>query len=190
MQRLLNYKLFIETYTVPQNAPPEIASDMSSFNDLEGNIKEFNAKKSILDNIYMTYTDEKDLINKLSSQKFIDNTTDKTKIKFHNPLLGLWAQSSEKNKELKDLQDKINDDNKSILDKTASLSKNPTLKDAINKEIESLKNSIVEKNKLLSQIKTGVGNLQKSTQDKIKQMSGEYSQSKNRIDTNNLILKK
>jgi hypothetical protein len=54
-----------EKYNVTQNDSTEVASDKSYFNKSESDIKEFLTKKTTIDNIYKTYTDEKDLIKKL-----------------------------------------------------------------------------------------------------------------------------
>ena len=101
-----NYKSFVnELYNVYQNDPTELASQKLHANDMEKHIKEFLTKKTNLDNIYVTYKDEKDLISKLSAQKFIEqNTSDKKKIKFLNPLIGLYAQAAEKKRELRNIE--------------------------------------------------------------------------------------
>jgi hypothetical protein len=177
------YNQFIlETFNAEQNDPPEIASDMNTFNDTEDVIKEFNNKKVTVNNIYMTYKDEKDLINKLSSQKFIDNTNNKKSIKFQNPLLGLWAQSCEKRREIKDINDQVSKWNDDIKDEQDNIKNNPSMKDSSSSNIQLTQDKIKEKNQQITKLQMDVVNLEKLAKDKLKKMTDDINSSKKRID--------
>ncbi len=75
---LLRYSDFLrENVEVYQTDDPSLASRKNLLNDLEKQSKEFLQKRIELDNIYITYKDEGDLINKLSARGFIKKTGNK-----------------------------------------------------------------------------------------------------------------
>ena len=186
------YLNFLETYIPEQTDAPEIASDMNTFNASEDQVKEFDTKKITISNIYLTYKDEKDLIDKLVSQKFIDRAGDKKTIKFHNPLLGLWAQSCEKRRELKDIEDQMGKLNQSIKDEQENLKNNPSSADTVNANIKSTEDNITQKKQEITKKQTEILNIEKLAKDKLKQFKDELTNSKKRLDmyrTNKFIKK-
>jgi len=175
-------EFIVENYFPDNTDSPEIASDMNGFNDISNQIKEFNTKKVTINNIYMTYTDEKDLINKLSSQKFIDNTSDKKSIKFHNPILGMWAQSCEKRRDLKEIDDQIKKWQEDIKNEESNLKSNPSSKDTVDANIKLTQDKIKEKTQEVSKKQMEIANLEKLANDKLKSLSDELGLSKKRLD--------
>lgn len=176
------YKQFLETYIPEQTDAPEIASDMNTFNASEDQVKEFDTKKITISNIYLTYKDEKDLIDKLVSQKFIDRAGDKKTIKFNNPLLGLWAQSCDKRRELKDMEDQISKWDQSIKDEQDNLKNNPSSADVVNANIKLTEDKISQKKQEVAKKQTEILNLEKLANDKLKQLRSELTNSKKRLD--------
>lgn len=176
------YKQFLETYIPDQTDAPEITSDMNRFNGSESQIKEFGTKKVTINNIYMTYKDEKDLIDKLVAQKFIDRTGNKKTIQFNNPLLGLWAQSCDKRRELKDMEDQISKWDQSIKDEQDNLKNNPSSADVVNANIKLTEDKISQKKQEVAKKQTEILNLEKLANDKLKQLSSELTNSKKRLD--------
>jgi hypothetical protein len=175
-------EFIVENYFPDNTDSPEIASDMNGFNDISDQIKEFDTKKVTINNIYMTYTDEKDLINKLSSQKFIDNTSDKKSIKFHNSILGMWAQSCEKRRDLKEIDDQIKKWQEDIKNEESNLKSNPSSKDTVDANIKLTQDKIKEKTQEVSKKQMEIANLEKLAKDKLKALSGELGLSKKRLD--------
>jgi hypothetical protein len=175
-------EFIVETYFPDKTDSPEMASDMNRFNDISSQIKEFATKKVTISNIYMTYTDEKDLINKLSAQKFIDKTENRKKIKFHNPILGMWAQSCEKRRELKDIDDQIKKWEEDIKNEQFNLKSNPSSKDTVDANIKLTQDKIREKTQDISKKQMEIANLEKLAKDKLKALTNELGLSKKRLD--------
>jgi len=175
-------EFILENYFPDNTDSPEIASDMNGFNDISDQIKEFDTKKVTINNIYMTYTDEKDLINKLSSQKFIDNTSDKKSIKFHNSILGMWAQSCEKRRDLKEIDDQIKKWEEDIKNEEDNIKNNPSSEESVRANINLIEDKIKQKTQDVSKKQLEIGDLEKLAKDKLKSLKDELSLSKKRLD--------
>ena len=178
------YKDFIrEKIAINQNDSTEMASDKSTFNQIESYIKEFLSKKTTLDNIYVTYKDEKDLISKLYAQKFIPtNTSDKKKIQFINPLFGLYAQAAEKKSELKSIESDLDKNQKSLSDSKSLLSQTPENSESISNDIQYTQSKISEITNSISKLKTEIVTLERNTESKLKSMKSDLLNNKKRVD--------
>ena len=178
------YQDFIkEKYTLDQNDAPELAASKTSFNKMENDIKEFLTKKTVVDNIYLTYTDEKDLVSKLFAQKFIPlNTGDKKKISFINPLIGLYAQASDKKRDLKRIEDELSSQNDTMSQRQTTISQNPDTSDSLKNDVTYIQGKISDINKQMSTLKNEITSLEKSTELKLKQMKVEMAANKKRLD--------
>lgn len=179
-----NYTVFVnEIYNVYQKDTPEMSSDKSHVNQVELFIKEFNAKKKTIDNIYVTYKDEKDLINKLYAQKFIpSNTNDRKKIKFINPLIGLYAESAKKKRELKSLEDDLKAQQDTLNDRNSQISGNPDLRNTLQDDINYSNERINSIKQDINRVKTEILALEKNTAFKLKEMKDDLVKDKNRIN--------
>lgn len=175
-------KFISETYFPDQTDAPEMSSDMNKFNDVESDIKDFDKYRVSISNIYMTYTDEKDLVNKLSAQKFIDKTDNKKKMKFHNPVLGLWAQSCEKRRELKDVDDQIKKWKEDIKNEEDNIKNNPSSKESGTANIKLIEDKIKQKTQDVTKKQMEIANLEKLAKDKLKSLKDELTLSKKRLD--------
>lgn len=180
-----NFNQFIkEAYTIDNNDAPEVASDKNSFNKSENDVKEFLSKKTTIDNIYATYIDDKDLVTKLFAQKFIpQNTGDKTKIQFTNPLIGLYAQGSEKKRELNSLEANLKTQTDTLSQRKTDILQNPDNAESLNSDIDYTQSKISDINKNITTLKAEITNLEKSTNDKLNQMKTDILNNKKRIDT-------
>jgi chromosome segregation ATPase len=178
------YKDFVkEKVNIDQNDPAEFAADKNSYNKTEADVKEFLNKKTVIDNIYLTYTDEKDLVSKLFAQKFIPlNTGDRRKIQFTNPLIGLYAQSAEKNRELKSLEDNLSTQNDTLSQTRTDISQNPSDTQALTNDVSSTQSKISDLNTKISALKNEIVTLERNTRDKLKQMKDGLVNNKKRID--------
>lgn len=176
-------KYYSEKFNIDQNDPAELASQKLYYNDMENHIKEFLTKKTNLDNIYTTYKDEKDLITKLSAQKFIEqNTSDKKKMKFLNPLIGLYAQAAEKKREMKNIESDISNQQQTISDRNGQISENPDAKDSLQQDIDYTTSKVNDLKSRLSKIKTEIVSLERSTEKKLREMKLSLADNKKRID--------
>ena len=178
------YKIFIkEKYTIDQNDQTDMASSKIYFNKSESDIKEFLSKKITIDNIYATYTDEKDLISKLFSQKLIPtNTSNKKQIQFTNPLIGMYSQSAEKKRELKSIEDKLKSQKDSLVEKQSMISQNPDTREALNADIQYIQSKISDLSKQVSKMNSDIVTLERNTEQKLKQMKIDLTNNKKKID--------
>lgn len=172
-----------EKYNVYQNDPTELASDKSYFNKSESDIKEFLTKKTIIDNIYKTYTDEKDLIKKLSAQKFIPiNTSDKKKIQFINPLIGLYASSAEKSRELRSLESELGTQTDTLSQRKSAIGTNPDAIISLQNDVAYTQGKISDINSRIAKLKNEIVTLERNTRDKLKQMKDSIANNKKKLD--------
>lgn len=184
MKHLINYIKFNEAlYKVEPTDAPEFAVDKTNTNKLQADIKEFLTKKTVIDNIYLTYKDEKDLISKLYAQKFIPaNTSNKKRIQFINPLIGFYAQASEKKRQLRSLEDELQNKKDDISSKNSLMVSNPDTKDALQNDVDYTQTKIGEINDKISKIKNEIVSLERSTEKKLKEMKLNMTTSKKRLD--------
>lgn len=103
---LKKFKDFISEKFIPQRDDEFAdASIKNYFNDEELLVQKFNTWKVEMENIYMSYIDEADLINRLFNKKFIkEKTTNPKKKLFINKYLGRWAEICEKKRKLNDIE--------------------------------------------------------------------------------------
>lgn len=184
MKHIKSYISYNESvYKVNSTDAPELAADKTNTNKLQVDIKEFLTKKTVVDNIYMTYKDERDLISKLYSQKLIlANTSNKKRIQFINPLIGFYAQASEKKRQLKSLDDELQNKKDDISTKKSLMISNPDTKDALQNDIDYTQTKIGEINDRISKIKNEIVSLERSTEKKLKEMKLNITSSKKRLD--------
>lgn len=180
------YSEFIsEKYQVTMSNPPEITSDMNSYNDLEENINSFNKYKTDIRNIYMNYKDNADLINKLSSKDFIDKKTqDADQIKFKYSLLSFYAQYCQKERELNDSESVIKKLESDISNEQKNMG-DPALKEVSENNIKQTKEEISKKRKDIEVLKREIMDKQKKVNDTLKTMKDNLSNTKNRLDVYN-----
>ena len=168
---IYKYNQFLkEKIEIIQTDSPSLASQKNKLNDLEKHTKEFLQKKTDLENIYLTYTDEGDLINKLSARGFIKKTGNKKQIEFENPLFSVFSSACEKTRTLKDLEKSVEELGEKLKDKNEYLQKNPSSKDSVGQEIESVRKDLGEKNKQIQKISTEIVQLQRISNQRLLDM--------------------
>ena len=133
-------------------------------------LEEFNKSKLVLDQIYQNYTDNNDLVNQLSSKKFINNT-DLSKLMFNNPFLGMWANVSKLKRDLKNYTDSLDDKNGEINNKKDLMKKNPLLKDSLQTEIDDIQKGIADINGKINDLNMQINNQQNEVNKKISDMT-------------------
>lgn len=184
MKTIKKYTQFVrETYQATQGDAPEIASQMNTYNSKEKLIKDFEIHKVDVNNIYMTYKDEADLINKLAARNLIEKkTTNKKEIKFTNELLAIWAQSCEKRRDLLNIQESIEKLNQDNSDRQENIKNNPSLKDSEQESIKTNTDTISSKKQEIAQLQKEILNLEKEAKDKLNKLKVDLSMSKKKID--------
>jgi hypothetical protein len=185
MKYLNTYSNFIsEKFTPQETDPPEQVSGMNNFNDIEKWFLEFNSKKSALQNIYMNYKTEEDLVKTLQSQKYINSKNLKL-MKFNNPLLGMWAKSCEIRREVNDIQNGIGELNKTVKNDTDNMNANPTTAESSKQSIDLKKQDLTNKQKQLQEKNLELANQEKRTKDELKKMMDNNKKSKTQINMYN-----
>lgn len=143
---------------------------------LKKDINEYQVKKTIVHNIFMTYKDDADLVAKLKAQKLVANfevdpknqakvreTTLKQakRMKFLNPLLDQVSRIAEKRREINKLEKDISKQEETISDRKASISSDPQLGvsfqediDKSNEKIGRIKDDIDRLNNEIKQLET------------------------------------
>ena len=171
---ITKYNLFLkEKISVINTDSPSVASSANKINDIEKNVREFIQKRVDLENIYMTSTDEKNLVANLSSRKFINPVSSKSQMQFLNPLLGKYARVCDLKKQISDLEkEQVTVDN-SIKDKQSQIGPNPTLKDSLTKDIQTKKTDVENIKRRISEIKSECDRLERLTMDELQEMQKE-----------------
>jgi chromosome segregation ATPase len=178
-----NYNEFLEAYNVYQTDEPELANAKSVSNKVEKDVKEFLAKKTTLDNIYATYKDQKDLISKLFTQKFIaDNTSDMKKIKFNNSLIGMYSMTADKKRKLKSLENDLQSQTDTLSNKKGVLGQNPDNKESMQGDIDYTQNKISDINTQINRLKTDIQTMETNTTKKLKEMKDNITKNKKQMD--------
>ena len=91
--------------TQPDDSVPQ-AADKNFYNEEEELILKFNAWKTDLMNIFKSYNNKKDLINKLFNKKYLmQKTDDPKKMRFWNKYLAKWAKVCDKERNIDDLEE-------------------------------------------------------------------------------------
>jgi hypothetical protein len=143
---------------------------------LKKDINEYQVKKTIVHNIFMTYKDDADLVAKLKAQKLVANfevdpknqakvreTTLKQakRMKFLNPLLDQVSRIAEKRREINKLEKDISKQEETISDRKASISSDPQLGvsfqediDKSNEKIGRIKDDIDRLNTEIKELET------------------------------------
>lgn len=184
-------KRFNEAFDIKKENPPvEVASDMTSFNDTEKWVKDFNTRKGILANIYMTYKDDVtpseestpvDLYNKLVAAKFIKPSNVKSKLVFFNPLFNIWGEICKKNRQLKNANTTLSQKKQDIANKQSEVAAGTGDVTSANTDIETANNDMKAQLDNLTAIKKEIANLQKASADEMKNRVKALQTSKKRI---------
>lgn len=192
MKKINTFNQFIEeAYVLSQNDAPEITSQKSSFNKMQLDVKELFNKRVMIDNIYLTYKDTKDLISKLSAQKLIlpPNTSDVRKIQFKNPLISIWAQLSQKKRDIRNVEDSIKTDEENLKNKKEIVRTTPSMEETMKDDIELANNQILDKKKKIELLNQDMIRLKKSIDKEIIDLKKDTIDYKNRIPTQTDIKK-
>jgi hypothetical protein len=171
---ITKYNLFLEEMiSVLDTDSASVASAANKINDLEKNVKEFNQKKVDLENIYMTATDEKNLVANLSARKFINPVSSKSQMQFFNPLLGKYSRVCDLKKQIINLEKEQVTLSDSIKDKESQISPNPSLKDSLTQDIKTKKTDIENIKRKISEIKSECDRLERLTMDELQEIQKE-----------------
>jgi len=177
----------LESTTPLQTDPPEIASEINTFNKKGDMIKDFESKKMDLTNIYMTYKDEADLINRLFSKKFINKkTNNKKEIVFNNELLSIWAQSCEKRRRLNSIEKKLKSLEEENTNIQGRIKEDPQSSEFEQMSIDKNTETINDLRKKIDDLKREIMDDEREAKTKIEKLKKELSITKQKIEKINL----
>ena len=184
------YSDFIsEKISITSVDSPSVASAANSINQIESYVKEFKTKRVNLENIYVTSQNEKDLVSKLSAQKFINPTGNKSQMKFLNPLLGEYARVCDLKKQLSDFEKEKSGIETSIKDKESQSSSNPQMKDSLMQDITSKKTDIENVKRRINEIKMECDRLERNTMAKLSEFEKEIRDGSKEIKQDRSLIK-
>jgi hypothetical protein len=127
--------------------------------------------------------EQNDLIKKLAAQKFIPvNTSDKKKIKFTNPLIGLYALSAEKSRELRSLESELGTQTDTLSQRQSAIGTNPDATDSLQNDVAYTQGKISDINSRIAKLKNEIVTLERNTRDKLKQMKDGLANNKKKLD--------
>lgn len=191
---ILNFKRFVNEKFIPQPTDTMTsASDKNWFNEEEKLIQRFNTYKNEILNIYKSYQDRAELMNRLFTKGFIkEKSKNPKKLRFNNKYLGMWAKICDNTRKISDLEKIIhgneidiqnaqqtiadNKGNQTIQDYTGNKIQKSTERLSKNSEkIEELQQEILDLDK---QLKKEFELLKKKNKEAKKRIQHEESQKK------------
>jgi len=147
--------------------------------NLEKQVMEYKSKKTILDKIYQTNINEKDLENKLFNAKLVIRGKD-NKMAFTNELLEIWAKISGKKKEIQNINDTIEGYKNNIIQKQDLIKKNPNLQESTTEEISELNKKIADKLNKINLLKTEMTKIDTEIKNKLTLLNKKISNMKSK----------
>ena len=181
----LNEKIIVSNTDIPS-----VVNYINQTNELENHIKEFNSKKTNLENIYNQDLDEIQLIEQLKRGGFILATTNKKDMKFENPILGKYAQVCDLKKQVNELTKKMGDVDTKMKEKELQLKENPS--DGVN-VAEEKKSIMTEKEdikKRLDSIKAEADRQEREVMVYLKEIETDFNKGKKNIAQSRVTLSK
>jgi len=153
--------------------------NLESLENLEKQVMEYKSKKNILDKIYQTNINEKDLENKLFNAKLVIRGKD-NKMAFTNELLEIWAKIAGKKKEIQNINDTIEGYKNNIIQKQDLIKKNPNLQESTNEEITELNKKISDKLNEINLLKTEITKIDTEIKNKLTLLNKKISNMKSK----------
>lgn len=180
-----------EIYSETDTDTDSMVRAKTDLNQKESWIREYSSKRTILLNIFMTYQNEADFIQKLKARKLIYNfeldpsnvqrvkTTsvkDSKRMKFINPLLEEVAKIGDKKRQIKNLETDITEKEKTIDARQDSISRDAMLKPSFQEDIDAMTQKISDKNAKIEELKNEIKTLETQSRNKLAQMRREVIQ--------------
>ena len=153
--------------------------NLESLENLEKQVMEYKSKKTILDKIYQTNINEKDLENKLFNAKLVIRGKD-SKMAFTNELLEIWAKIAGKKKEIQNIHDNIEGYKNNIIQKQDLIKKNPNLQESTTEEISELNKKIADKLNEINLLKTEMTKIDTEIKNKLTLLNKKISNMKSK----------
>lgn len=163
-----------ENYELSPTEDPAISSTKVDMNNMNQWISEFNSQKNTVDEIYLTYVDEKDLRNKLISKKLIDKEGDG--VHFPNPLLASWAEVSAKKRQVDVINKSINLLQGNKNENLSKLGADPDLKETIDIQNNTIDQNINDKKAALNSLNKEINTAQQETLKKLNDYKRHYKE--------------
>jgi phage host-nuclease inhibitor protein Gam len=186
MKRIVGFIEFInEIYQVMDTDSQSITALKKELNNLQKWIAEYPRKKTVINNIYMTFQNEKDLISKLKAQKIIanfdidaknpqriSNTNVKSikEIETINPLIKEYIQIAQKRREIKDIETDLQKQKQTIEDRQQASSDNERLAPSFKQDIQNMNDKVTKLERQISDLQSEINKLEQNMNLKFQQM--------------------
>ena len=186
MKRIQNFsEFFLEKFIAQTDDSFSVASAKNKFNKEEDFIRNFNKYKKDIEFIYLNYSDEQDLLNRLLNKKLIKKkTADPKKKEFNDELLGKWAEICSYKRMIQDKEKLISGTEDEIKNKDITISDNKgnqTIIDYTQKDINNSVNKIKEHEKEIEDLRKKILDLDKQLRKDFKLKNDKNKNSKNRL---------
>ena len=176
-----NYKNFIlENLEPEKNDSIDIVSSKNALNKMEEEIKEYNAKRGTLYNLYMKSLNEIELNKLLVSNKFL-NISDPKKTIFYNKLLGMSAEIFKKQRQINNLNLSIDKLKKDMDNEKTNIKNNPSSKQYGDENIKLMNDKMKVKTKEINKLNQDCAKLELDLKEKMKQYQKEINDNKNKL---------
>ena len=176
MKYIKKFKVFEEIdLGVNITDPPELKMSKEKFETFDKYLKDYNAKKALIDKAYLTSKTDADL---QKSIELIIGKTDITNKEDRNPFLVEYLNVASLKRKIDNLQkgivtDKITKDD---FKQQLGLSSQQTTKDSINIKLKDIENRISTKTANIASLSKDVNNAQKILLDKMSKIEKEMKE--------------
>lgn len=184
---ILNFNRFINEKFIPQPTDTMTsASDKNWFNEEEILIQKFNTFKTEILNIYKSYQNPMDLMNRLFNKGFIqEKSKNPKKLKFKNKYLGMWAKICDNTRKIQDLETIINGNKKDITNAQQTVTDNKgnqTIQDYTGNKIEKSNDRLSKNTEKVEELQHEVLDIDRRLKKEFELLKKKYKETKKRIE--------
>lgn len=183
---ILNFEQFINEKFIPQPTDTMTsASDKNWFNEEEILIQKFNTFKTEILNIYKSYQNPMDLMNRLFNKGFIqEKTKNPKKLRFKNKYLGMWSKICDNTRKISDLEEIISGNQKDIQNAQQTITDNKgnqTIQDYTGNKIEKSSERLSKNSEKIDELKKEILDLDRQLKKEFELLKKKHKEANKRI---------
>jgi hypothetical protein len=161
------YKEFVkEDLELNSDDSIDVSASKNALNKMQQDIKDYNAKRNTLFNIYKNAASEIEISKQLLSNKFI-SSSDPKNVVFINPLLGMSAEMFKKQRQMDLVNTDLEKIKKDIETEKFNANNNPSTKQYNEENIKLNQDKIQTKTKELENLNKEVANIELQVKQKL-----------------------
>ena len=183
---ILNFKRFVNEKFIPQPTDTMTsASDKNWFNEEEILIQKFNSFKNEMMNIYKSYQNQLDLVNRLFNKGFVqEKTKNPKKLRFKNKYLGMWAKICDNTRKIAELEEIILGNQKDIQNAQQTISDNKgnqTIQDYTGNKIDKSTERLQKNNEKIEELQQEILDIDRQLKKEFTLLKKKHKEAKKRI---------